>query len=87
MVHAMAIDADPAREVRDERERLARLLHAGLVQQVTALSLAVDSAMLHATDGYTDELRQALHTARRIADLAIADCRAVLDDLRNRQDP
>lgn len=87
MVHAMAIDADPAREVRDERERLARLLHGGLVQQVTALSLAVDSAMLHATDGQADELRRALQTARRIADLAIADCRAVLDDLRNLQDP
>jgi signal transduction histidine kinase len=67
--------------VQAERRRLLHLLHGGIVQQVTALSLAVDSALLHAVEDRDDELRAALRTARSLADTTVTECRAVLDQL------
>jgi signal transduction histidine kinase len=67
--------------VQAERRRLSQLLHGGIVQQVTALSLAVDSALLHDAEGRIDEVRSALHTARKIAETTVTDCRALLDHL------
>lgn len=72
--------------VQAERRRLSHLLHGGIVQQVTALSLAVDSALLHAAEGRSAELQAALGTARRIADTTVTDCRALLDHLVDRAD-
>jgi signal transduction histidine kinase len=45
------------------------------------LSLAVDSAQLHAAQGRHDELRAALRTARGLADTTVTECRALLDRL------
>lgn len=73
--------APDAAAVHAERRRLARELHGGLVQQVTALSLAIDSALLHARDGRTGEVHAALRRARLMADTTVADCRALLDRL------
>jgi signal transduction histidine kinase len=70
--------------VQAERRRLSQLLHGGIVQLVTALSLAVDSALLHDADGNDDEMRSALQTARRIAETTVTDCRALLDHLGDR---
>ena len=70
--------------VEAERRRLSQLLHGGIVQQVTALSLAVDSALLHDAEGRSDEVRSALHTARKIAETTVTDCRALLDQLEGR---
>lgn len=67
--------------VQAERRRLSHLLHGGIVQQVTALSLAADNALLYAAEDRLDELRTALRTARRIADSTVTDCRALLDQL------
>jgi signal transduction histidine kinase len=72
--------------VQAERRRLSHLLHGGIVQQVTALSLAVDNAVLCSADDRHDELRAALRTARRIADMAVIDCRALLDQLTDGAD-
>jgi signal transduction histidine kinase len=83
MVRPMASEVKPPAAVHAERERLASVLHAGIIQQITALSLAIDSAMLHAAEGDADKVSEALRTARRVADLAIADCRALLYDLRH----
>jgi len=66
-----------------ERQRIAHALHGGIVQQVTALSLAIDSALLHDGDGRHDEVSAALRTAREIADLVVEDCRWLLDGLRD----
>lgn len=70
--------------VQAERRRLSQLLHGGIVQQVTALSLALDSALLHEAEGRHDEMRSALRTARIIADTTVTDCRALLDQLGDR---
>jgi signal transduction histidine kinase len=70
--------------VQAERRRLSQLLHGGIVQQVTALSLALDSALLHDAEGRADEVRSALHTARKIAETTVTDCRALLDHLGDR---
>ena len=67
--------------VQAERRRLSHLLHGGFVQQVTALSLAVDNALLHAAEGRPEDLRTALRTARRIADTTVTGCRELLDEL------
>lgn len=67
--------------LRAERRRLAQLLHGGIVQQITALSLALDSALLSDAEGRVDDMRAALRTARGIADAATADCRSLLDGL------
>jgi len=69
------------RAVQAERRRLSHLLHGGIVQQVTALSLAVESALLYAADDRPEDLRTALRTARRIADTTVTDCRALLAQL------
>lgn len=67
------------------RRHLVDRLHGGLVQHVTALSLAVDAVDLAHTAGANDpRVRAALGTARRLADLAIADCRALLRELDGR---
>lgn len=67
--------------VQAERRRIAHVLHGGIIQQITALSLAIDSALLHDGEGRRDQLRSALQTAREIADLTVADCRALIDEL------
>lgn len=67
--------------VQAERRRLVHLLHGGVVQQVTALSLAVDNALLHAAGGRHDDLHAALRTARSLADTTISECRSLLDQL------
>jgi signal transduction histidine kinase len=69
------------RAVQAERGRLSHLLHGGIVQQVTALSLAVDSALLSAADERLDDVRTALRTARSIADTTVTDCRALVAHL------
>ncbi|CAN5817381.1 hypothetical protein BH23ACT10_BH23ACT10_00590 [soil metagenome] len=69
-----------------ERRRLADALHAGLVQQVTVLSLAVDNALLHHSDGDSEAVGTALRTVRTHADVAVADCRALIDGLRTHTD-
>lgn len=70
-----------------ERHRLARQLHSGVIQQATALSLAIDSALLHDADGRSEQVRAALGMARRIADALVTDCRALLDELGRAGDP
>jgi signal transduction histidine kinase len=65
-----------------ERQRIAHALHGGIVQQITALSLAIDSALLHDGDGRHHEVSAALRTARELADLVVQDCRGLLDGLR-----
>ena len=74
------------RAVQAERRRLSHLLHGGIVQQVTALSLAVDSALLSAAEERQDDLRTALRTARSIADTTVPDCRALLAQLMDGAD-
>lgn len=74
------------RAVQAERRRLSHLLHGGIVQQVTALSLAVDSALLSAAEERQDDLRTALRTARSIADTTVTDCRALLAQLMDGAD-
>lgn len=69
-----------------ERQRLARRLHDGVVQQVTALSLAVDSALLR-RDGGGADVDDALRAVRALADRAVRDCRALMDDLNRPADP
>lgn len=76
-----------ARARRAERRRLAELLHGGIVQQITALSLAVDSALLHDAEGRSDEALAALSVVRRVTDVTVADCRALLEELRDSTDP
>lgn len=68
--------------VARERQRLAAQLHGGVVQQVTALSLAVDSALLHHADGDVAAVETALRSARAAADAAMRDCRQLIDGLR-----
>lgn len=63
-------------------ERLAEVLHGGLVQHVTALALAVDNALLHHAAGDADAVGDALRTARALADATADGCRALIDDLR-----
>ncbi len=72
-----------------ERQRLARRLHDGVVQQVTALSLAVDSALLRrdAGDAGVAGVDDALRTVRALADRAVRDCRVLMDDLNRPADP
>lgn len=65
-----------------ERERVAELVHGGVVQQVTALSLAVDNALLHHAAGDAEGVAAALRTARELADRAATGCRALIDELR-----
>lgn len=79
------LDGAP-RTAHGERGRLADALHAGLVQRVTALSLAVDNALLHHADGDAAAVGRALRSIRVHADETIADCRAVIDGLRDRTD-
>jgi signal transduction histidine kinase len=74
------------RAVQAERRRLSHLLHSGIVQQVTALSLAVDSALLCAAEDRPDALWAALRTARSIADTTVTDCRALLAQLLDSAD-
>lgn len=71
-------------QVTAERRRLAEELHAGIVQQVTALSLAVDSALLHLADGDRDAVAAALHTVRALVDSTMTESRALIDGLRHR---
>lgn len=68
-------------EIVRERRRLAEELHAGVVQQVTALSLAVDTALLHHADGDATGVGAALRALRAIADATVADCRGLIDAL------
>lgn len=68
--------------VARERQRLAAQLHGGLVQQVTALSLALDNALLHHEDGDAAAVEVALRSARAAADGAVRDCRHLIDGLR-----
>ena len=68
--------------VARERRRLAEQLHGGIVQQVTALSLAVDSALLRHADGDTQAAMAALRSVRTVADAAVRDCRQLIDGLR-----
>jgi signal transduction histidine kinase len=72
--------------VQAERRHLSLVLHGGIVQQITALSLAVDCALLHEAEGRSDLMRSALHTARRIADTTVTDCRELLDQLGDHAD-
>ncbi|MBW3604046.1 MAG: hypothetical protein KY460_03865 [Actinobacteria bacterium] len=78
----MAVDSDTGTLVAGERHRLADTLHAGLVQRVTALSLAVDNALLHDARGDSAAVGAALRVLRTHADEAIEDCRALIDELR-----
>lgn len=52
------------------------------MQQVTALSLAVDSALLHHADGDVAAVEAALRSVRTAADAAVNDCRRLVDGLR-----
>lgn len=70
-----------------ERARVADVLHSGVVQQVTALSLAVDNALLHHAAGDVDGVAAALRTARALADTTATGCRALIDDLRRDAGP
>ena len=56
-----------------ERQHIAHALHGGIIQQVTALSLAIDSALLHDGEGRSNEMSAALRSARKIADLTAAE--------------
>lgn len=76
-----------AAAVTRERQRLSEVLHSGIVQQVTALSLAVDSALLHHADGDIEAVGDALRTIRRFSDTTIASCRTLIDELRGHPDP
>lgn len=76
-----------AAAIERERRRLSEVLHGSVVQQVTALSLAVDSALLHHADGDLAAVGDALRTIRRISDTTIADCRTMIDELRGHWDP
>lgn len=78
----MAVNSDTDASVMGERHRLAEALHAGLVQRVTALSLAVDNALLHHAQGDSVAVGAALCALRAHADEAIDDCRALIDELR-----
>lgn len=69
-------------DVVGERRRLAEQLHGGVVQQVTALSLAVDSALLHHADGDAEAVAAALRSVRTVADGAVRECRDLIDGLR-----
>ncbi len=69
------------------RQRLADDLHAGVVQQVTALSLAVDNALLHHADGDAAGVGEALRAVRAIADGAVAECRRLIDGLHDSANP
>ena len=73
--------------VTRERRWLAAQLHDGVVQQVTALSLAVDSALLHHADAGSAGLESALRSIRAIADATVGDCRALIDALQAPADP
>lgn len=78
----MTTASDPtSAAVARERRRLAAQLHGGVVQQVTALSLAVDSALLHHADGNAAAVEAALRSVRAVADAAVRDCRQLLDGL------
>jgi signal transduction histidine kinase len=68
--------------VARERRRLAEELHGGIVQHVTALSLAVDSALLHHADGDAQATMAALRSVRAVADATVRDCRQLIDGLR-----
>lgn len=74
---------DTSHAVRTERRRIAHALHGGVVQQITALSLAIDSALLHDGEGRREQVSAALRTAREIADLTVTQCRDLLDELRD----
>lgn len=75
--------SDIAHAVQAERQRIAHALHGGIIQQITALSLAIDSALLHDGEGRSNQVSAALRSARQIADLTAADCRRLLDELRD----
>lgn len=80
-------DTDARAAVLTERRRVAHELHGGVVQQVTAVSLAIDNALLHDDAGRHDRSRVALETARRITDLLVSDCRRLLDELSHAEGP
>lgn len=75
--------SDMEHAVQAERQRIAHALHGGIIQQITALSLAIDSALLHDGEGRSNQVSAALRSARQIADLTAADCRRLLDELRD----
>jgi signal transduction histidine kinase len=77
-----AASGPPSAAVERERRRLAAQLHGGVVQQVTALALAVDSALLHHADGDAPAVEAALRSARAAADAAVSDCRQLIDGLQ-----
>ena len=75
--------SDTTDAVQTERRRIARVLHGGIIQQITALSLAIDSALLHDGEGRREQASAALRTLREIADLTALDCRRLLDELHD----
>src|SRR3990172_12818755 len=64
----------------DERARLARELHDGVGQTMTALSLTLDAV---SGGGASDDSRARIATARQLAEEALADTR----ELANRLPP
>ena len=63
----------------DERTRLARELHDGVGQTMTALSLTLDAV---GGDGASDDSRARIATARQLAEEALADTRELANRLR-----
>jgi len=68
-----------------ERERIARELHDTLLQSTMALTVQIEAASIQLPE--SDPLRRGLVSALDMADAAVAETRARVQDLRRHQQP
>jgi two-component system NarL family sensor kinase len=69
------------RAERDERRRLAELIHDGPVQQVAALTQMLDAASLALETGEVDRSHQIVRRALAVAREASGELRAIVTDI------
>ena len=66
---------------REERRRLAELLHDGPVQQLAAIAQMLDASLASLREGDAERAREVLERGLELARVASRDIRALCDDL------
>lgn len=74
------LDETAERATRDERERLARDLHDGVLQRLTGIALQLEAADIQ-LDGDRDTARAAVTRALEMARESVVEARAAIADL------